>query len=83
LYGGGIVATVPVSEFRKHLHSYMKLVQGGEELRLVRHGKVVAVVSPPKDPAQVARERLVELSARAVVGDVESPVDAEWEVDQC
>ena len=75
------MAMVPISEFRKHLHSFMKLVAGGEELQLVRHGRVVAVVAPPRDPPREARQRLRGLRESAVVGDVESPIDVPWDAD--
>lgn len=72
---------VSVSEFRHHLHRYLKLVAEGEQVALTKRGAVVAVLTAPEAARDAAAAQLAKLRETAVVGDVESPVDVEWEAD--
>ncbi len=40
--------TVALSEFRANASAMIDLVEQGETVRILRHGKLVAEVSPPK-----------------------------------
>lgn len=75
------MAEIKVSEFRQHIHSMLQKVQDGQELRLTRRGKVIAVVSPPQDKREAARRRLSELMGHARIGDIVSPIREVWEAD--
>ncbi len=46
---------VRVTELRKHLPAFLAAVQGGEALRVLSRGKVVAHIVPPVDLAADAR----------------------------
>ena len=46
--------TVSSSEFRKNASSYLDLVEKGEEVDILRHGKVVARLVPPGPRAEPA-----------------------------
>lgn len=72
---------VSVSEFRHHLHRYLKLVAEGEQVALTKRGEVVAVLSAPEVARSLAAAQLATLRESAVIGDVESPVDVDWEAD--
>ena len=40
--------TVALSEFRANASAMIDLVEAGETVRILRHGKLVAEVAPPK-----------------------------------
>ncbi len=40
--------TIALSEFRANASAMIDLVEQGETVRILRHGKLVAEVSPPK-----------------------------------
>jgi antitoxin (DNA-binding transcriptional repressor) of toxin-antitoxin stability system len=40
--------TIPLSEFRAHASAMIDLVEQGETVRILRHGKLVAELVPPK-----------------------------------
>lgn len=70
---------VKVTDLRNNLPAYLAVVQGGEELRIVSRGKVVARIVPEKNEVEAARERLMALRKTTRVGDVISPIDVEWD----
>ncbi len=47
--------TIPLSEFRAHASAMIDLVEQGETVRILRHGKPVAELVPmrPQTPAKV------------------------------
>ena len=74
---------INVTEFRKHLPTYLKCIQEGDEIRLTNRGKVIARIVPEKDEAEAARERLEAISGTAIVGDIISPIeDVKWMGDE-
>ncbi len=40
--------TIPLSEFRAHASAMIDLVEQGETVRILRHGKLVAELVPPR-----------------------------------
>ncbi len=72
---------VGVSQLRANLPAYLDRVQRGEEIRITRRGRTVAVLRAPEEVHARNRETLAELRARARVGDVIEPVDSSWEAD--
>jgi prevent-host-death family protein len=70
-----------VSDLRKNLQRYLARVAHGEEVRITKRGQVIARVVGCKDAANEAREALAALRAKAVVGDVTSPITEEWSSD--
>ncbi|WP_298267415.1 type II toxin-antitoxin system prevent-host-death family antitoxin [Geobacter sp.] len=73
---------VNVTDLRSHLPAYLGEVQSGEELLVTSRGKVIARIVPARDEQAAARERLVELRSRCLVGDVVSPLEEPWEVQR-
>lgn len=71
---------VAVSEFRANLVSFLKKVENGETILLTSRGHEVAKIIPPDDKAKIARRELEKLQGTAVIGDIVSPIDEEWEV---
>jgi prevent-host-death family protein len=43
--------TLPLSEFRAHVSAMIDLVEKGETVRILRHGKPVAELVPPQSDA--------------------------------
>jgi len=70
-----------VSDLRKNLQRYLARVAHGEEVRITKRGQVIARVVGCEDAASEAREALAALRAKAVVGDVTSPITEEWSSD--
>ncbi len=74
--------TVSVTELRKQLPSYLKQAQQGEELLVTSRGRVIARILPSEDMRQSAKAKLQEFRKRCRVGDVVSPIRAEWKAKQ-
>lgn len=73
------VQKVSISKLRSNLPLYLADVRRGRVMQITHRGKVIARIVPEREPAQVARERLVALRPRARVGDIISPLDESWE----
>lgn len=78
---GPIMIDAKVSEIREHLASYLAKVQAGEEIRIISRGKVIARIVPEVDEQAQAKAFLDELRKTAWVGDVESPIDVDWDAE--
>jgi prevent-host-death family protein len=74
--------TINITELRSHLPEYIARAEAGEEIMVTRRGKVVVRLVATRDRRAAAREQLASLRAKAVVGDVVSPVDADWEATE-
>ncbi len=71
---------VAVSEFRANLVGFLKRVERGEVITLTSRGHEVAKIIPPDNKIEKAREALKKLRKTAVIEDVLSPIEEEWEV---
>ncbi len=71
---------VAVSEFRANLVGFLKRVEKGEIIALTSRGHEIAKLVPPDDRVKEARNALKKLQQTAVIGDIISPIDEEWEV---
>ncbi len=69
---------VAISDFRAHIHEYLAKVQLGEKIVLTNRGQEIATLVPPCSDS--AEQKLKELSKQAIVGDVLSPIDNNWEL---
>lgn len=74
---------INITELRKRLPSYLKRVCTGEEIKVISRGRVIARLVPEQDEAEAARQRLLALRGKGVVGDVISPIDGvNWNADE-
>ncbi len=73
------MTTVAMSEFRARMSYFMKKVQNGEILSITQRGTEIARLVPPDFAQLSARKRLEEIRKTAIVGDVLSPIDVEWD----
>ncbi len=71
---------VAVSEFRANLVFFLKRVEKGEIFALTSRGHEVAKIVPPDDKIKNAKVALKKLQRSAVIGDIISPIEEEWEV---
>jgi prevent-host-death family protein len=75
-----MMTSVAISEFRANMSAILQQVRNGEIISLTQRGTEIARLVPP-DFVQIAtQQRLEELRKTAVIGDVLSPIDEEWEV---
>lgn len=73
---------VNVTDFRQHLQGYLKLVRDGEPIQITLHGQIVARLIPETDVTEEAQVALAKIRETATVGDLISPIDAEWEAER-
>jgi prevent-host-death family protein len=72
---------VAVSEFRANMVVFLKKVENGEVISLTSRGHEVAKIVPPEDKTKNAKKALENLQKTAFIGDIISPIDEEWEVN--
>ncbi|TAJ77746.1 MAG: type II toxin-antitoxin system prevent-host-death family antitoxin [Gallionellaceae bacterium] len=71
---------VSVTTFRNHIPDYLEKVRNGEDIALTSKGKIIAKLTPPSgNERQSARQQLAALRATSRIGDVVSPLNADWE----
>ena len=71
--------TVNISEFRANLLKYLEIANAGEQVSVTSNGKLLATITPPVGQKKLAREQLQALAQDAVIGDVVSPTESDWE----
>ena len=69
---------IGLSEFRANMNTILQRVQKGEIVTLTLRGTEVARLVPPDFAQQMARRELEDLRSSAVVGDVVSPIEDNW-----
>ncbi len=72
---------VNVAEFRTQLPAWLERAASGEDIVITRRGKALARLGPLEDKRRDARRFFDALRAEAVVGDVLSPIEEDWEAD--
>lgn len=73
---------VNVTELRQNLPSYLAEVRKGGVIEVTSRGKVIARIIAGGDPQREARERLVAAREKSCIGDVTSPIGAEWDAER-
>ena len=74
--------SIGISEFRSTLNSVLQRVQRGEIIILTSRGTEIAKLVPPDFAQAAARKELERLRQTAIVGDVTSPIDVQWDAAQ-
>lgn len=62
------------------MSAILQQVRNGEIISLTQRGTEIARLVPPDFVQLATQQRLEELRKTAVIGDVLSPIDEEWEV---
>ncbi|MBW2603431.1 MAG: type II toxin-antitoxin system prevent-host-death family antitoxin [Deltaproteobacteria bacterium] len=70
---------VGVSTLRENLSIFLKKVQKGDIITITSRGRDMARLVPVEDNTVKSREILRELGKNALIGDIISPIDEEWE----
>lgn len=73
---------VNVTELRDHLPDFLERAHVGEELAITSRGKVIARLMPPKDSKTEAQQQLKSWRKKCKVGDIVSPVSAQWKANR-
>ena len=71
--------SVNISEFRANLLNYLKKVQEGDEILVTSHGEALATLVPPIDKNRKAKAKLKSLAKQAVIHDITSPIEEQWD----
>jgi len=71
---------VSISEFRANLLKYLTIVQKGGQLNVTSKGTSLATLTPPMSQRNSSRTKLQQLAKTAVVDDVLSPIEENWDV---
>ncbi len=71
--------SVNISELRANLLHYLKKAQEGHEIIITSHGETLAAIVPPIDRNIQTRNKLKQLAKNAVIKDVVSPIQDNWD----
>lgn len=72
--------SIGVSEFRTNMSEFLEQVKSGKVIQLMYRGSEIAKVVPPDFAQIAARQKLDLLQETAVLGDVVSPIEESWSV---
>jgi len=70
---------VTISEFRANLLTYLKMVQHGSKINVTSKGTALASLTPPISQNEAAKQKLKKLAETAVIHDVVSSINSDWE----
>ncbi len=70
---------VGISTLRENLAIFLKKVQKGAVITITSRGHDMARLVPVEDKSVKSRKRLRKLGKNALIGDIISPIDEEWE----
>lgn len=70
---------IAVSMLRENLSVYLKKVQNGETIAITSRGQKMALLVPVKNKKKASAKILRDLGKRAVIGDILSPIDDDWQ----
>ncbi len=74
------MTTIAVSLFRSQLLKFLKRVMLGEEVVIVSRGREVARLVPAQEQEKKAWKEIHEMRKKCKLGDVLSPLKADWKV---
>jgi prevent-host-death family protein len=74
-----LMITIGVNALQKNLIDFLERVEAGESITITRQGYQVAKLVPCDQKRERARAALQEFRKTAVVGDIVSSLDEEWE----
>lgn len=70
---------VTITELRANLLKYLKIAQKGEKINVTSKGASLATLTAPIAQRNDAKERLKQLAKSAVINDVVSPANDDWD----
>ncbi len=76
------MTSIAVSDLRANLMKILKKIERGAVISITSRGREIARLVPPENSMEQAREKLKGLRQTAIIKDVLSPLDEEWESAQ-
>jgi len=73
---------IAVSELRANLMKVLKEIEMGSTVNITSRGKVVAKLVPPDHGKDIANEKLNKIAQSAIIRDIISSIDEEWEASR-
>lgn len=73
--------TIAVSKLRSNMMRYLKDIEHGKTYDITSRGKVIARIVPPDYEKKQALKKLEKIAKTAVIGDIVSPLEDDWEVN--
>jgi prevent-host-death family protein len=73
------MTSIAVSDLRANLMQILKKIERGAVISITSRGREIARLVPPENSMEQAREQLEGLRQTAIIKDVLSPLDEEWE----
>jgi len=70
--------SIGVSKLRENMVLFLNKVQQGNSITITSRGTEIAMLIPIKNKKEIARKALKQLRKTAIVGDVVSPIEDEW-----
>ena len=70
--------TVNATQLRANLAHYLARAGAGEEVAITSRGRIVARLVPAALNQQTASEQLAVLRAKCRIGEIVSPIGANW-----
>ena len=71
--------TIGISKLRQNLQGFLKKVEAGETITITSRGHKLAMLVPIKKDSDKSRKMLQHLRKSAVIGDIVSPIEDEWD----
>ncbi len=70
---------INVSTLRENLSAFISKAQQGRVITITSHGHELAMLVPVENKRNKSKKKLKELGKHAIIGDILSPVDDDWE----
>ncbi len=70
---------VSITELRANLLKYLKIAQSGEKINVTSKGAPLATLTAPITKRIEAKEKLKRLAKTAVINDIVSPTNENWD----
>lgn len=74
--------TIAVSELRANIMKILKDIKMGAVINITSRGKVIAKLVPADDVVENARKKLTEISKTAILNDIISPIESNWNAQE-
>ncbi len=70
---------VTITELRANLLKYLMIAQQGEKINVTSKGAPLATLTAPITQRNEAKEKLKRLATTAVINDIVSPTNENWD----
>jgi len=74
-----IMEKINVSTLREHLATYLNKAKNGQVITITSHGHELAKIIPAGKKSENSKKKLNKLGKTAIINDILSPIDEEWD----